>query len=178
MSFIDNAPDEGNERETEPMAGPETTPLEETQAKLDIALRAYAELKNERMRMEAQTQRQQKAVLKEFAGELLSVSDNLDRALTEAQASLKKGEKELEETSLLVLIQGLELVQKTLMQIFEKFGVKKVPGVGEIFDPHHHQSIGEETHPEMKPGYVLKVLQEGYVLHDVLLRPSLVLLSK
>lgn len=180
MSFIDDGvKNEAGEEHIELEQKTPHVPVQELelQNKLDIALRALAQSRNDQARLEAYSQRQQKMAIKDFTTDLLDVRDNLERAMNEALESFKK-EGADSHSSLASLIEGLKLVQKQMDQVFEKFSVKKVPGVGTLFDPNHHQSIGEEPCQEVPTGHVSKILQEGYFLHQTLIRPALVMVSK
>ena len=100
-----------------------------------------------------------------FASSLLAVKDSLDAALT------------VENTSIESFKEGVELTARQLEQVFEKFAIKPIDPQGERFDPHRHQAISQ-VETEGEPNTVVTVLQKGYLLHDRVLRPALVVVSK
>jgi molecular chaperone GrpE len=136
----------------------------------DQLLRALAEQENIRKRSQREVEEANKYAISSFARELLSVSDNLKRALDVAP------ENDDEKTK--TFIQGIEMTEKELLNSFAKFGIKKISPEGEKFDHNHHQAMFEAPDEAKEPGTVIQVLQPGYILHDRLLRPALVGVSK
>ncbi len=101
--------------------------------------------------------------------ELLTVVDNLERAIQSTSS---------ENNEVGCVIEGVEMTLKTLLKIFEKFSVKVIEAVGKPFDPNFHQAMMQEpsdSHPE---NTIIREFQKGYLLHDRLLRPSMVVVSK
>ncbi len=134
---------------------------------LDKWLRVRAELENFKKRMQ-----KEKADLLKFGNEsllraLLPVLDNLNRAIEHG--------KNANENS--PLLDGVEMVQKELLAILERFGVKPVQAIGEVFDPEKHEAISQEE-SELEPNRVISAVQSGYFYHDRLLRPARVIVSK
>jgi molecular chaperone GrpE len=76
------------------------------------------------------------------------------------------------------LLTGLQATERQLQATLERFGVKKIEPVGEMFDPHFHQVMMEVDAPDQPPGTIVQVLQAGYVIHDRLLREALVAVAK
>jgi molecular chaperone GrpE len=103
--------------------------------------------------------------LESFAGALLAVKDSLDAALT------------VENTSIESFKEGVEITARQLDAVLEKFAIKAIVPENEKFDPHRHQAISQ-VESEKEPGTVVSVLQKGYLLHDRVLRPALVVVSK
>ena len=102
-----------------------------------------------------------------LARDLLSVYDNLDRALQAADDGIR-------ETSG-AFVEGIELTQRELINAFEKHKIQQVtPEVGEKFDPNRHQAMFEAPIPGAEPGTIIEVMQDGFVIADRLLRPALV----
>ncbi len=130
-------------------------------------LRQQAELDNVRKRGERDLVQAHKFALEKFALELLPVVDNLERALeqkmVEAAAALQ---------------QGVELTLKILQGALEKFGIKVINPVNQMFDPAFHEAMSAQPVADKPPGTVLTVLQKGYQLNERLLRPALVIVSK
>lgn len=144
--------------------------LEEELAKTkDEALRTLAEAHNMRRRSEAEVEKARKFALEKFAGELLAVADNLERALEMADRSNE---------SLKALIEGVELTQKSLVDTLARFNVVQIDPVGEPFDPQFHQAMSMVENPNVEPNTVLVVMQKGYTLNERLLRPAMVMVSR
>ena len=102
-----------------------------------------------------------------LAREILSVVDNFDRALS---SNSKTDEKALEE--------GFVLIKKEILDILEKFSIKKINALGENFDANYHQAMFEKETENYESGVVCEIVQEGYKFHDRLLRPVLVGVAK
>ncbi len=148
--------------------------IEEENAKLrNDALYAKAEVENIRRRMEQQIEERGKYAMSNFAKDILSVADNLRRALETVPA-----DKRSEDTFLDTLAAGVELTERELLAIFERFGISQVPALNARFDPHVHQAMMEIDNPDVPSGTVTLVMQTGYVMHDRLLRPAMVGVSK
>lgn len=140
----------------------------------DSALRAMADAENVRKRAEREIADARKYGPVPLARDLLSVSDNLRRAL-EATPEDQIGDNEL----LKNLRAGVDMVEKELQDALKKAGVKEVtPELGEKFDPNLHQAMFEMPTGEHPPGTVAQVVQAGYVLHDRLLRAAMVGVAK
>ncbi len=101
--------------------------------------------------------------------ELLSVVDNLERAIQSTNS---------ENNAAGCVIEGVEMTLKALLKIFEKFSVKLIGAVGKPFDPNFHQAMMQETSDLFPENTVIREFQKGYLLHDRLLRPSMVVVSK
>ncbi|MDL1971231.1 MAG: nucleotide exchange factor GrpE [Candidatus Desulfofervidaceae bacterium] len=131
-------------------------------------LRAMAELDNLRKRTEKERSEYFKFANEQLIKELLPVIDNLERAVEHAQDS--KDTKNL--------LEGINLTLKMLHSCLEKFGVKPVNAVGEKFNPHFHEAVQVEEKDEVTDEIVIKEYQKGYLLHERLLRPALVVVAK
>ena len=131
----------------------------------DAWMYAKAEAENIRRRAHEDTEKARKFALEKFSGELLSVKDSLDAALNVESATVESYKS------------GVELTQKQLSSVFEKFNIVELNPVGEKFDPHKHQAISM-VEAEAEPNTVVHVLQKGYTLHERVLRPALVMVSK
>ncbi|MDX9874321.1 MAG: nucleotide exchange factor GrpE [Spongiibacteraceae bacterium] len=133
------------------------------------ALRMAAEAQNQRRRAERDIENAHKFALEKFAGALLSVADNLERAIA---ASSKDDEvvKPLRE--------GVELTLKGLLDVFAQFNIQPVDPAGAPFDPDLHQAMSIQENNEVEPNTVLHVMQKGYTLNGRLLRPAMVVVSK
>ena len=128
-------------------------------------LRAKAETDNVRRRGQEDVAKAHRYGIENFSSALLAVKDSLDAALT------------VENTSIESFKEGVEITARQLDTVFEKFAIRAIDPKGEKFDPHRHQAIGQ-LESEQEPGTVVNVLQKGYQIHDRVLRPALVMVSK
>ncbi|WP_395342526.1 nucleotide exchange factor GrpE [Ningiella sp. W23] len=135
----------------------------------DGVLRARADMENARRRAEQEVDKARKFALEKFAGELLPIIDNLERAMQSADAS-----QELVKP----LLDGVELTHKSFISTVEKFGMQVVDPQGEAFNPDHHQAMSMQESDEFEPNTVMAVMQKGYVLNGRLLRPAMVMVSR
>lgn len=151
-------------------------PVESLQQELvqmkDQWLRAVAETENVRRRSQKEKEDGIKYAATHFARDMLSIADNLRRALESCP------DKEGLSDAVKSLIEGIELTESELLRAFERQGIQQIHPIQEKFDPHLHQAMFEVDSPEHAPGTVLNVLQVGYVLHDRLLRPAMVGVAK
>ncbi len=136
----------------------------------DMVLRAQAEVQNMRRRCEADVEKAHKFALEKFSGELLTVVDNLDRALAAVPDS---GSEQVK-----ALYEGVELTLKGFLEILSKFNIQQVNPAGQPFDPQVHQAITMVVNPNVQPNTVLDVMQKGYTLHGRVIRPAMVVVSK
>lgn len=128
-------------------------------------LRAKAETDNVRRRGQDDVAKAHRFGIEGFAGALLAVKDSLDASLA------------VENTSIDSLKQGVELTARQLDSVFEKYALKEISPEGEKFDPHRHQAISQ-VESAQEPGTVVSVLQKGFLLHERVLRPALVTVSR
>src|SRR5690554_59597 len=135
-------------------------------------LYAQAETQNVRRRLEKDAQDARAYAATGFARDMLSVSDNLQRALAAIPTEIKNEEKWQG------LIGGIEATGRELETVFEKNGIKRVPAMGLPLDPNHHQAMIEVPTDAAAPGTVVQEMQAGYVIKDRLLRPALVGVAK
>jgi molecular chaperone GrpE len=138
---------------------------EAAQEHYDALLRAKADSDNFRKRTQTEIANAHKFALENFATELLAVKDSLEAALgseTQSSESMRA---------------GVELTLRQLKAVFEKFNVREIDPLGQKFDPHFHQAISA-TPADAEPNTVLQVLQKGYLLHDRVIRPALVIVSR
>jgi len=135
-------------------------------------LYAQAETQNVRRRLEKDAQDARAYAATGFARDILSVSDNLQRAL-EAMPSEVKDEEKWKG-----LIGGIEATGRELESVFEKNGIKRVAAMGLPLDPNQHQAMVEVPTDEHEPGTIVQEMQAGYMIKDRLLRPAFVAVSK
>ncbi|MBB5709865.1 nucleotide exchange factor GrpE [Sphingomonas xinjiangensis] len=135
-------------------------------------LYAQAETQNVRRRAEKEAQDARAYAATGFARDVLSVADNLSRALAAIPADLREDEK------LKGLVVGLEATGRELESVFGRHGITKISAVGEALDPNRHQAMMEVPSAEAEPGTVVQEIQTGYMIKDRLLRPALVGVAK
>ena len=140
----------------------------ELEAAKDAALRAQADAMNVQRRAEQEVEKARKFALERFCGDLLSVVDNLERAL----------ESSGDEQGSAALAEGVELTRKGFMDVLAKYGVEAVNPEGEPFDPETAQAMSMVEQPDVEPNSVVAVMQKGYLLNGRLLRPAMVMVSK
>lgn len=150
--------------------------IDSLQAELDSMkdqwLRAVAEAENVRRRALKEREEATKYAVTQFARDMLTIADNLRRALESCPER-----DELPET-IKALVTGVEMTESQLLTTLDRHNIKLVNPLNEKFDPHFHQAMFETETQDHEPGMVIQVLQPGYVLHDRLLRPALVGVSK
>lgn len=140
----------------------------------DRHLRALADLENIHRRHVRELNEVRKKALADFASDLLEVADNLRRAIESVPR------EELDESDLLMsLLTGVELVERQLLQVFGKYGIRKIePQPGEPFRPEVHEAVYEVESAEHRPGVIAEVMQVGYAMGERLLRPARVGVAK
>jgi molecular chaperone GrpE len=138
----------------------------------DKALRAMAEVENIRRRAQRERDDAVKYAATGIARDLLSVADNLSRALASVT------ETQIADETTRNLLTGVAATERELLAAFEKNGIKRIDPKGERFDHNFHQAIFEAENTGQPAGTIVEVLQPGYVLHDRLLRPAMVGVAK
>jgi molecular chaperone GrpE len=138
----------------------------------DKLLRSLAENQNLRKIHEKEREDLIKYSSSSFAKEILNLADNLERAFGLFKDNPKFKSDEFKDTML-----GIELIEKELINSFDKNGIKSFESVGKKFDPNFHQALNE-VESEQEDGMVINEIQKGYILNDRLLRPALVSISK
>ena len=155
-------------------------PIKELEAKLeakekeavetyDRLLRASAEFDNYKKRSSREMEEFRKFANQSLIKEMLSVVDNLELAMNSSNGS-KAIDKDL--------LQGLEMTHKEILKVFEKFNVKPIDAKGQPFDPTFHEAVMQEETNDSPKNTVINELQRGYMIHDRLLRPSMVVVAK
>jgi molecular chaperone GrpE len=137
-------------------------------AEKDRALRLSAEFENYKKRTQREINDFKKFANESIFRQLLSVVDNLERAISAAQENSAES----------ALFEGVKLTHKDIVKLFETFNVTSVKADNEPFDPNFHQAVTQEENDEFPDNTVTKVLQKGYLLSDRLIRPAMVIVSK
>jgi molecular chaperone GrpE len=135
----------------------------------DSVLRARADMENARRRAEQEVEKARKFALERFAGELLPVIDNLERAVQVADA---------ENEAIKPIVEGVDLTHKSFISAVQKFGMEIVNPEGEAFNPELHQAMSMQESADVAPNTVMAVMQKGYTLNGRLLRPAMVMVSR
>ena len=142
---------------------------QEARENYDRLLRVSAEFENYKKRTSRELEEFRKFANQSLIKELLSVVDNLELAMnsTNGHETIDQG-----------LLQGLEMTHKEILKVFEKFNVKPIAAKGEVFDPTFHEAVMQEETDEYEANTVVNELQKGYLIHNRLLRPSMVVVAR
>ncbi len=140
----------------------------------DRFLRLAAEMDNLRRRTDREVKDAKSYAVTGFARDMLSVSDNLRRAIEtlpdEARASA--------DATMTALIEGVEMTERGMLATLERHGVRKIEAEGQKFDPNFHQAMFEVPNPNVANNTVVQVVQAGYAIGDRVLRPAMVGVAK
>ncbi|UCD80673.1 MAG: nucleotide exchange factor GrpE [Desulfobacterales bacterium] len=146
-----------------------TSKEREAQENYDRLLRVSAEFENYKKRTSREMEEFRKYSNQSLIKEMLSVVDNLELAMnsTDGQKTIDKG-----------LLEGLEMTHKEILKVFEKFNVTPISAQGQTFDPTFHEAVMQEETDDVPENTVVNELQKGYLIHDRLLRPAMVVVAK
>ena len=163
------ASDEQADESIEELAQKLKSKEQEAQENYDRLLRVSAEFENYKKRASREMDEFRKYSNQSLIKEMLSVVDNLELAMNSAdgQKTIDKG-----------LLDGLEMTHKEILKVFEKFKVKPISAKGQPFDPKFHEAVMQEETVDFPENTVINELQKGYLIHDRLLRPSMVVVAK
>jgi molecular chaperone GrpE len=135
-------------------------------------LYAQAETQNVRRRLEQEKLTAANYAATGFARDMLSVKDNLDRALASVPEDVRQDER------LKGLLTGIEATSRELDSVFSRNGITRIEAMGQSLDPNRHQAMVEIPNEEAAPGTIVQEMQPGYMIKDRLLRPALVGVAK
>ena len=155
---------------------PVVTEAEEINDLKNQLLRTLADNENNRRRYEKEKEDLSAYIISNFAKEMLSVLDNLQRAI-EVSSKINTEDDKIDKNTL-DFIEGVKLTEKQLSSINEKFKITKVDSLNNKFDPNMHQAMFEIENDDEEEGTILQVIQDGFKIEDRLLRPALVGVSK
>ena len=168
---VQNSEEENMDMENQTEEIDDIDALRAENAKLkDAFLRAYAEAENTKRRCQQEIEKNSKYAIASFAKELLTVADDLQRALgavdenTSAQCAS--------------FIKGVEMTQTELFHVFEKFGIRKIESLGKVFDPNLERVVQEVEDKDKPAGTVITELQSAYTINDRILREAMVIVTK
>ena len=158
----------------------ESTEIDKDNESLDTKLKElndkYLRLLAENQNLRKNHDQEKEDILKygsfTFAQQILSLTDNLDRAF-----QIFKNDEKFKKDEFKNILNGIEMIEKELLETLEKNSIKYIDCINKPFDPNFHQAIGEKD-SEKEPGIIIEEMQKGYLMHDRLLRPSMVYVSK
>jgi molecular chaperone GrpE len=158
------------EEQSSPEAESDATQrIYELETALSEAQATIKEQQDSVLRARADVEKARKFALERFAGELLPVVDNLERAI-----ELTDGENE----AVKPLLEGVEMTHKSFLSTIEKFGLSLIDPQGETFNPDLHQAMSMQESADLAPNTVMAVMQKGYQINGRLLRPAMVMVSR
>jgi molecular chaperone GrpE len=147
---------------------------EEAGSLKDRLLRLAADMDNLRKRSEREKAEATLYAATNFARDLLSVADNMRRALEAVPPEQREQADEMTKN----LLSGVEVTERELLNVFQRYGIRKLDAVGQKFDPNYHQAMFEVPTAEQPPGAVVQEMQAGYAIGERCLRPALVGVAK
>src|SRR5579883_2409452 len=139
----------------------------------DKLLRAIAELENFRRRAEREKSEGMKYAVSEFARDMVSIGDNLRRAIEAVQKEAVE-----KDPALKTLLEGVEVTERELLKVFERYGITRFDPIGEKFDPHNHEAMIKVDAPNVPADTIVQVLHAGYKIGERILRPAAVVVAK
>lgn len=173
---IEEQAEDVREEAAETEAAPEQDRASQLEKELEQvrqqALYAQAETQNVRRRLEQEKVNAANYAATGFARDMLSVKDNLDRALAAVPEDVRQDDK------VKALLTGIEATARELDSVFKRNGVTRIEAVGQSLDPNRHQAMVEIPSADAEPGTIVQEMQAGYMIKDRLLRPALVGVAK
>lgn len=149
------------------------SPEQELGETKDKLLRTLAEMENLRRRTQKEREDTAKYAISNFARDVLTVADNLNRALTSIPEEVLATDETVKG-----IVEGLAMVERELVSAFDRAGLKRIEAMGEKFNHEYHEAMFEVPTADSPPGTVVQVMEIGYTLHDRLLRPARVGVAK
>jgi molecular chaperone GrpE len=134
---------------------------------LNLAARTRADFENYQKRMQRDLAQERRYAVMPLAEDLLTALDNLERATAAAEQAGEKGP----------LVQGVAMVRAQILDVFRRHGITPIEAQGQPFDPNLHQAVLQQPTNDYPPHTVVQVLEQGYVMHDRVLRPARVVVS-
>lgn len=139
----------------------------------DKWLRAHAEIDNVRKRLEKEKEETAKYAITRLARDIVNVGDNFQRAIS----AIPPGAAE-QDAALKSFLEGVTMTERELINVLERYGIKRVQPANEPFNPHMHQAVMEMDRPDLVAGTVVQVFQAGYTIEDRVLRPAMVAVAR
>lgn len=150
----------------------EAVTLENRELK-DKFMRTMADMENLRRRKDREIADKEKYAITSFAKEILSVADNIQRAIESVPKEDIKDDSPLKS-----LLEGVQMTEREFGNALEKFGIIRIDPTDQLFDPNMHQAMFEVEDPEKTSGTIVQVIQSGYQIGERVLRPAMVGISK
>ena len=139
----------------------------------DKNLRLLAEMENLRRRTDEEKAAAAKYAVTRFAGDIVNLIDNFQRATGAVPAGAIENNPTLKS-----LVDGVAMTEREFLNVLERHGIKRISSIGEVFSPHYHQPMMQIANAEVPAGTILNVLQEGYMIGDRVLRAAVVAISE
>lgn len=139
----------------------------------DKWLRAHAEIDNVRKRAEREKEETSKYAVTRLARDLVNVGDNFQRAIDAVPVGAAE-----QDPALASFLEGVTLTERELLNVLERYGIRRILPLNEPFNPHVHQAVMELERPDLPAGTVVQVFQPGYMIEDRVLRPAMVVVAK
>ena len=139
----------------------------------DRLLRAHAEVENIRKRAEREKEETAKYAITRLAREIVNVGDNFQRAID----AVPPGAAD-QDSALKSFLEGVTMTERELLNVLERYGIRRVQPMNEIFNPHLHQAVMEIARSDVPTGTIVQVFQAGFMIEDRVLRPAMVAVAK
>jgi molecular chaperone GrpE len=139
----------------------------------DRLLRAHAEVENIRKRSEREKEETAKYAVTRFARDIVNVGDNFQRAIDAVPAGAAE-----QDAALKSFLEGVTMTERELLNVLERYGIKRIQPINEPFNPHLHQAVMELQRTDVPAGTVVQVFQAGFTIEDRVLRPAMVAVAK
>jgi molecular chaperone GrpE len=139
----------------------------------DRLLRAHAEVENIRKRSEREKEETAKYAVTRFARDIVNVGDNFQRAIDAVPAGAAERDAALKS-----FLEGVTMTERELLNVLERYGIKRIQPINEPFNPHLHQAVMELQRTDVPAGTVVQVFQAGFTIEDRVLRPAMVAVAK
>ncbi len=150
----------------------------EARENYDRFLRMSADFENFKKRTAREMESIKKFANEKLITELLPIADNLERAIESANIVEEDESEPVKKENGASIVEGVNMVYKELLKVFEKFGVTAIGSLGETFDPVIHEAVMQEPSGDVPENTVIREFHKGYMLNDRLLRPAMVVVSK
>lgn len=143
----------------------------------DLLLRAKADEENSRRRLRLDVENAHKYGIEKFARSMLNVLDSLERGI-ESSNKIETTENPANDLIINSLKDGMDLTLKLLLNNLEEFGIKMLNPIGEAFNPMYHEALSIQKQENVPDNSIINVIQKGFMIHDRVLRPARVIVSK
>jgi molecular chaperone GrpE len=139
----------------------------------DKLLRAHAEVDNIRKRAEREKEETAKYAVTRLARDIVNVGDNFQRAIDAVPAGAAE-----QDSALKSFLEGVTMTERELLNVLERYGIRRIQPINEPFNPHLHQAVMEIQRSDVPTGTIVQIFQAGFMIEDRVLRPAMVAVSK